>query len=404
MKTSFSKIESIANSTNFIDTFNLSLKIEENHVNYNPSTSQTLKKLDNNLPYLWNLQWDMKKITNDGRSYGISEGSKQTVVGIIDSGVHSDHPDLKGSVISSKNFVPNGGLRGEEPLETGDPGLNIDYTGHGTFSAGQISANGLMKGIAPEVGIKSYRVFGGGGAETVWVINAILEAVNDDVDVINLSLGKFLVKGTIKNHIGGVDKEDLAEIKAYKKVIDYANQKGSIVVAAIGNQSLDLRNKDALNEYWENYLREDEISYAGKLLFIPAQLPKVISVSSLGPTDELSTFSNYGKNAVDIATYGGDTRLLDQYGITKYFAEGLYQREWILSTTPDGGYNYSMGTSFASPKVAGALALIIDQYNLHEKPNKVINILLSKGVEKGNKDYVGSGSLNVYNALTNSVK
>ena len=89
----------------------------------------------------------------------------------------------------SKNLVPKGGFRGKEIEETGELNLLTDKLGHGTHVAGQIAANGNLKGIAPGIGIKSYRVFGEQNADSLWIIKAIIEAAKDDVDVINISLG-----------------------------------------------------------------------------------------------------------------------------------------------------------------------------------------------------------------------
>ncbi|PEN37702.1 peptidase S8, partial [Bacillus wiedmannii] len=140
----------------------------------------------------WDYQWDMKKITNDGESYKIFTGTKNIIVGIIDSGLDQKHPDLKNSIVfGSKNLVPRSGLRGREPNETGNMHDINDILGHGTSVAGQIAANGLLKGVAPGIGIKSYRVFGGLGGESIWIMKGIVEAAKDDVDVINLSLGTY---------------------------------------------------------------------------------------------------------------------------------------------------------------------------------------------------------------------
>ncbi|MEJ7371217.1 S8 family serine peptidase, partial [Staphylococcus caprae] len=76
----------------------------------------------------------------------ISEGTHNTTVGIIDSGINKQHPDLKKNIIDSKNFVPKGGINGKETYETGDINQTNDLTGHGTSVAGQIAANGYMKG------------------------------------------------------------------------------------------------------------------------------------------------------------------------------------------------------------------------------------------------------------------
>ncbi|MBL2849882.1 peptidase S8, partial [Klebsiella pneumoniae] len=91
---------------------------------------------------------------------------------------------------------------------------------------------------APGVGIKAYRVFGEREAETIWIIKAIVEAAKDDSDVINLSLGDYLLEGEyILN--GKKTASDLPEIEGYKRAIKFANGLGSVVVAAAGNEGLN---------------------------------------------------------------------------------------------------------------------------------------------------------------------
>lgn len=124
-----------------------------------------------------------------------------------------------------------------------------DKTGHGTFVAGQIAANGKLKGVAPQVGIKSYRVIGSNKSESIWIIKGIIEAAKDQVDVLNISLGEYLVQGSIKNKDGSITSNK-AEIKAYKKAINFAKKNGIIVVASSGNDSLNLDNKKKVQDYW----------------------------------------------------------------------------------------------------------------------------------------------------------
>lgn len=55
---------------------------------------------------LWDLQWDIKRITNNGESYKLGTGSHDVVVGIIDTGIDRDHPDLVGNLLpGSKTMV-----------------------------------------------------------------------------------------------------------------------------------------------------------------------------------------------------------------------------------------------------------------------------------------------------------
>ncbi|MCL1695631.1 MULTISPECIES: S8 family serine peptidase [unclassified Lysinibacillus] len=400
-----SKLEGFLKDYQYIDSYNESMEQKTKQtriqdVNIKPVNS--INSDNSNKPPLWHLQWDMILSTSNGKSYEIAQGSKKTIIGIIDSGINTEHPDLKNNIVEgSINLVPKGGINETDTEETGESDRLIDLTGHGTFVAGQIAANGMMKGVAPQIGIRSYRVFGKGSSESIWIIKGIIEAAKDDVDVINLSLGEYLVQGQITNE-KGEKINHLAEIKAYKEAINFAKKQGSIVVAAVGNDSLNLNDSYTLNKFWKEVLSKDNSEINGSLLDIPAGLPNVVSVSSVGPTNQLSNFSNYGKNFVDIASYGGDTRLLETYGQNRWIEEGWFQEESILSTSSNGGYSYSIGTSNAAPKVAGALGLIIDQNNFKNQPNKAINKLYNQGTSRiGPKEHVGNGILNIYKLFSN---
>nr|WGD69444.1 S8 family serine peptidase [Bacillus subtilis] len=291
------KFEALMADINYVDSYNEAVSIKPAELTRISKENFTDQDEDNSL---WEYQWDMKKATNNGRTYEITKGSKKTVVGIIDSGIDKNHPDLKDNVLSVSNFVPKGGLRGQEPYENGEINNSTDYLGHGTFVAGQIVANGQMKGIAPETGIRSYRVFGGKSADTVWIINAIIQVAKDDVDVINISLGTFLVNSKGKNN-GKPVTDDLAEIKAFRKAVAFAHRKGSAVVASIGNEGLNLKDKKAVYDYWKNNINQEGRFMNAKVILIPAQLPNVVTVASVGPNGNRSVFSNYGKNIADIA-------------------------------------------------------------------------------------------------------
>jgi lantibiotic leader peptide-processing serine protease len=378
--------------------------VEEANLSVRAVREDTLPKASSlALPSLWDFQWDMQEVTENGESYNVFSGSKDVTVGIIDSGITSTHPDLKNNIVpGSKNLVPPNGFRGEEPNETGELTAIQDFTGHGTHVASQIAANGFIKGVAPEIGIKSYRVFGSSSADSIWVVKAIVEAANDDVDVINLSLGSYLIKGkTISD--GESSKEELAEIKAYQKAIKYAQRKGSVVVAAAGNDSLDVRDKKQMDEFISEKLAEDGITFKGKVFDVPAALPGVVTVTSSGPTRELSVFSNYGKKFSDIAAPGGDYRYLLAYGGERWVSEGWLQKEQIIGAAPNGAYFFSSGTSISAPKVSGTLALIIDKYNYKDKPNRAARHLYKYGVDedtKNNREEFGHGILNVLNAVS----
>ena len=115
---------------------------------------------------------------------------KGVTVSVIDTGVDYTHPDLVHAFGDYKgwDFVDND----DDPQETliGDV-LNPSLaTNHGTHVAGTIAANGGIKGVAPDANLLAYRVLGPGGSGTTSdVVAAIERAVEDGVDIMNLSLG-----------------------------------------------------------------------------------------------------------------------------------------------------------------------------------------------------------------------
>jgi minor extracellular serine protease Vpr len=109
---------------------------------------------------------------------------KGVKVGVIDTGIDYRHPDLQRSYKGGRDLV-DGDL---DPMETRNAGELS--TMHGTHVAGIIAANGKLKGVAPEAEIYAYRALGPGGfGNTEQVIAAIDYAIQDKVDVLNLSLG-----------------------------------------------------------------------------------------------------------------------------------------------------------------------------------------------------------------------
>ncbi|MCC3356238.1 S8 family serine peptidase [Bacillus sp. REN16] len=135
-------------------------------------------------------------------------------VGVIDTGVDYTHPDLRRNYAGGYDLVDGD----DDPMET--RGVEGRNTSHGTHVAGIIAANGKIKGVAPEADIIGYRALGPGGMGTSeQVIAAIDKAIEDKVDVINLSLG---------NTINGPDwPTSLA--------LDKATEKGIVAVTSSGN-------------------------------------------------------------------------------------------------------------------------------------------------------------------------
>ncbi|MFJ7936294.1 S8 family serine peptidase [Sporosarcina sp. NPDC096371] len=123
-------------------------------------------------------------------------------VGVLDTGIDYNHPDLKDVFKGGYDFVDNDA----DPMETsyqdwinaGKPARpdRVYYTNHGTHVAGTIAAQQkndvdyAVKGVAPEVDLYAYRVLGAwGSGSTAGVLAGIDQAIADGMDVINLSLG-----------------------------------------------------------------------------------------------------------------------------------------------------------------------------------------------------------------------
>lgn len=170
-----------------------------------PENIQLLKQADLNLP----AQPQPTDQTYTGK--GIK-------IGVIDTGIDYTHPDLSTNYKGGYDLVDFD----DDPMETtatqGIPTL------HGTHVAGIIGANGTFQGVAPDAELYGYRALGPGGTGTsVQVIAALEKAVNDGMDIINLSLG---------NHINGPDYPT-------SLAVNQAIKHGATVVIANGNSGPD---------------------------------------------------------------------------------------------------------------------------------------------------------------------
>ncbi|WP_223594285.1 S8 family serine peptidase [Neobacillus bataviensis] len=362
----------------------------------------------------WSSQWDIRHLTNEGKSFAIEKGGNGTthkaVVGVIDTGIDFNHPDLKANFLGGQNMVPAGGYTGNDSSETGDKTDVKDRAGHGTHVAGSIAGNGKIKGVGPGLGIRSYRVFAAtGGAPTGPIVGGIIAAANDKVDVINMSIGGF---DNLKYYYNGTRYNDIADVLLWKRAIKYAVNKNVTVVTSAGNESLNYADKKSLTDYMNAAYGDANLVFTGVAIETPGGLPGVITVSSSNKwsTDQLAFYSNYGNSFIDVAAPGGDNG-------PDYVATGdLNKRDFTyraLSTWPtyldpyftmdtNEGYAYLHGTSMASPKVAG-IAGVIKAAHPNYTPAQVEALIEKTALDygkKGHDELFGSGEANAYTALT----
>ncbi|WP_341357501.1 S8 family serine peptidase [Rossellomorea sp. y25] len=157
-----------------------------------PSNGPAKDYMMESLPYL-----GVDKLHNEGFT------GKGIKVGVLDTGIDYNHPDLDEVYKGGYDFVDND----NDPMEATyqdwqESGLpefsngNSYYTEHGTHVAGTVAGEGdneseySIKGVAPEADLYGYRVLGPyGRGSSEGVIAGIDRAVADGMDVINLSLG-----------------------------------------------------------------------------------------------------------------------------------------------------------------------------------------------------------------------
>lgn len=201
----------------------------------------------------------------------------------------------------------------------GNPQNRQDDESHGTHVAGIIAAernNGKgANGVANNVAIMSVRTVPNGDEYDKDIALAIRYAVDNGAKIINASFGK-----------GFSPNADWVY-----EAIKYAAQKDVLFVHAAGNDGADLDSPSNPN------FPNDQINNG------PEIADNLITVGALDAkygSEMVASYSNYGKINVDVFAPGTD----------------------IYSTFPNNEYEYSPGTSFAAPAVAGVAALIRSHY------------------------------------------
>ena len=338
-------------------------------------------------------QWDMRMIdATPSGSYRVNQGRPGVLVGILDSGIDGNHPDLRGNFNRrlSRNFATDIPLI-DGPCEVPscvDP-RDVDDNGHGTHVAGLVAAelNGLgTAGVAPKVTLVSIR--GGQDSGFVFlqpVVDAIVYAGLVGIDVINMS---FYIDPWLYNCLDNPADSPEAQAEqrtvrvAVQRSINFARGHGVTPVASMGNQHTDLGHPtaDATSPDFppgSNYPRTVDNS----CLTVPTETRGVLSISALGPSFKKADYSNYGIEQTDFSAPGGFFR--DYYGSDQYMQlENMNLStmptalaEAALEQDPDtptivqscrgdvcGYYQYLQGTSMAAPHATGVAALIVSAH------------------------------------------
>lgn len=262
-------------------------------------------------------------------------------VAVVDSGVEDTHPDLEGRVDTSRSVKCS--VNG---VATQDFYGWRDEFYHGTHVAGIIAANHNdigIDGIAPEASIVAIEATNDNRLiYPEYVTCAFMWAASHGVDVVNNS---YSMDPWV--YWSPTDPEQAAGLEAATRSIKYAQDKGLAVIAAAGNEGVDIDNPTIDNGSPTDVPTPTKNRAVNGGIRVPSMLDGVAQVSAVGQAYNVkpglslgrAEFSNYG-DTIDFAAPG------DQ----------------IYSTVPllfyPSGYAVADGTSMATPHVSGIAALI----------------------------------------------
>ncbi|MEM9446539.1 MAG: S8 family serine peptidase [Verrucomicrobiota bacterium] len=312
--------------------------------------------LNNPGPPLWGVQ---DADIDAPEAWEISTGTKNVVVGVIDSGIDYNHPDLIDNMWRNPGEIPNNGIDDDGngfiddvhgwDFYNGDADPYDDHF-HGTHSAGTIGAVGNngkgLTGVCWSVSLMALKF-----------LNSYNTGLNSDAaDCISYT--NLMKVDITSNSWGGPAASGMVT-----SAIHDARDQNSLFITAAGNNNL---NNDTT-------------------AFFPASynLDNIISVAATNSDDQMAWFSNYGPTSVDLAAPGSN----------------------IYSTFPTSygfEYSYLSGTSMATPHVTGVCALILSV--APDMPYDQVKALVMDHVDplpSLDGMTVTGGRLNAYNSLSN---
>lgn len=341
----------------------------------------------------YNRQWHLK---NDGSSlqgngtigadidaeaaWGITTGSSDVTIVIVDSGIDTLHPELLGKLLPGYDAMEDG--------TNGYPTPNYDSDGHGTACAGIAAANSNntlgVAGVCQDCNVVPIRVFNyevilgevQPWSETAFFLNAMTWQTQNDIDV---SSNSWAVPDILLSLYPGSDTLVNAVID---EVVD--NARGGLGVPMLFSSGND--------------------GVTDSIPLWPARYEKTIAVGATSMCDEHKNPSscdgenwagNWGEG-LDVSAPGVKVATIDMLG-----SNGFGTTEY---------YNTFNGTSAACPNAAGAMGLLLSEFP--QMPSWMARKVMCKGAEKvGGYDYgtwkengnwskeLGYGRINAYNSL-----
>ncbi len=292
-------------------------------------------------------------------AYGAS--GKGVKVGVLDTGVDANHPDLKRKVVDWAEFDANG-----EEVPDSQP---HDTAQHGTHVAGTIAggrASGRWIGMAPHAKLAvAIALDGAKGGTDAQVLAGIDWAVERGVDVLNMSLGGMTLGPDVPS--------------TYTEAILTSLRAGIPVVTAIGNDGQQITGSPG----------NDLLSF---------------SVGATDYRDCAAAFSGGRTHVIRESSFVSPENLPLVYSKPEISAPGVA----VYSSVPGDKWAAFNGTSMATPHVAGAMALLLSATSIKKRvapTNRafLIQDLLTGSVEElgeiGQDHRFGFGRLDILQAI-----